>query len=82
MNVFISKASLKYLARCEKKMKLAIMDAIEHLADAGDIRKLKGQSIRNAFRLRVGRYRVVFTKEENEIRVLDIDTRGDIYKRS
>ncbi|MCK7536943.1 MAG: hypothetical protein MZV63_41275 [Marinilabiliales bacterium] len=46
----------------------------------GDIRKLKGQAIKNSFRLRVGRYRVVYIGRGDEIRILKIDTRGDIYK--
>ena len=58
----------------------AIVEAIEKLPDNGDIRKLKGQRSKNIFRLRVGGYRVLFIREGDSIRILDIDTRGDIYK--
>jgi mRNA-degrading endonuclease RelE of RelBE toxin-antitoxin system len=80
MKVLFSKPSLKYLARCEKKTGAIIVEAIEGLPDKGDIRKLKGQVIKNTYRLRVGRYRVIYAWEMDMIKVLDIDTRGDIYK--
>jgi mRNA-degrading endonuclease RelE of RelBE toxin-antitoxin system len=80
MKVLFSKASRKYLARCEKKTRAIIVEAIEGLPDKGDIRKLKGPVIKNAFRLRVGRYRVIYVCEEDLVRVVDIDTRGDVYK--
>lgn len=80
MNVLLSKTSRKYLARCDLKTRAIIAKAIEGLPDKGDIRRLKGQVIKNTYRLRVRRYRVIYVFKENVIRVLDIDTRGDIYK--
>lgn len=80
MNVFFSKTSLKHLAKIEKGIRSDITIAIEGLPDKGDIRKMKGRSINSVYRLRVGRYRVLFVWEKDVIRVLDIDTRGDIYK--
>jgi len=59
---------------------MAIVEAIEGLPDHGDVRKLKGQVIKNTYRLRVGRYRVIYVWEKDEIKILDVDTRGDIYK--
>jgi len=80
MNVVFSKPSRKFLARCENKMRAVIIEAIEELPDKGDIRMLRGHSIRNIYRLRVGRYRVIYIWERDEIKILDIDTRGDVYK--
>jgi len=56
------------------------MEAIEGLPDKGDIKRLKGQTAKNAYRLRVGRYRIIYVWERDRIKILDIDTRGDIYK--
>jgi mRNA interferase RelE/StbE len=80
MNLEYSKTSLKYLKKLEESARSAIMDAIDKLPDQGDIRKMRGRVIRNLFRLRVGRYRVLFFWEGETIKVLDIDTRGDIYR--
>lgn len=81
MTVVFARASRKYLARCEKKIRVAIIEAIEGLPDSGDIQKLKGQIAKNTYRLRVGKYRVLYIWEKDEIRIIDIDTRGDVYKR-
>ena len=47
----------------------------------GDIKPLKGYSDGRQ-RLRIGKYRVVFhyTEESDTLSILDIGSRGDIYK--
>jgi mRNA interferase RelE/StbE len=80
MRTLFSKTSRKRLARCGEKARIRLLAAIEELPDHGDIRKLKGQVIKNLFRLRIGRYRVPYVWEKDEIKILDIDTRGDIYE--
>ncbi len=80
MDIHFSKTSLKYLAKLERQVRSNIISAIEGLPDRGDIRKMKGKSLQNIFRLRVGKFRVLFVREIDIIKVLDIDTRGDIYK--
>jgi len=80
MNLSLSRKSTKFLAKCELKTRKLIVEAISELPGRGDIRKLKGRVIKNSFRLRVGRFRVVYVVEGEEIRILRIDTRDDIYK--
>lgn len=80
MNIFFSKSCLKYLAKCELKIRVILFEAIERLPGHGDIRPLKGKTVKNIYRLRVGKYRILFMKEEECIHILEIDTRGDIYK--
>ena len=80
MTLFFSRRSIKFLAKCEVKTRKAIVDAIRELPGQGDIQKLKGRIIKNTYRLRIGRYRVVYVWEVDQIRILDINTRGDIYK--
>jgi mRNA-degrading endonuclease RelE of RelBE toxin-antitoxin system len=80
MNIFFSRTSLKYLSKLEKQVRTNIIQAIEGLPEKGDICKMRGQSIQNIYRMRVGKYRVLFIQQEDTIKILDIDTRGDIYK--
>lgn len=80
MNIFFSKTSLKYLTKLEKQVRTNIIEAIEGLPDKGDICKMRGQSIHNIYRMRVGKFRVLYIQQEDTIKILDIDTRGDIYK--
>jgi mRNA interferase RelE/StbE len=80
MNIVYSRTSIKYLEKLEESLRFSIMDAIDRLPEHGDIRKMRGRVIRNLYRLRVGKFRVLFIWEDQTIKVLDIDTRGDIYK--
>jgi mRNA interferase RelE/StbE len=80
MNLSFGKKCLKFLARCEESKRTYIVEAIGELPEKGDIKKLRGQVIKNTFRLRVGRYRIVFAWEGDEIKIIKIDTRGDVYK--
>jgi mRNA-degrading endonuclease RelE of RelBE toxin-antitoxin system len=80
MNIFFSKTSLKYLSKLEKQSRTNIIKAIEERPDKGDICKMRGRSIQNIYRLRVGKYRVLYIQEEDTVKILDIDTRGDICK--
>lgn len=82
MNILYSKSSLKYLSRLEKGTRTTIMGAIDKLPDQGDIKKMRGRSIQDLYRLRAGKYRVLFLWTEATIKIIDIDTRGDIYKQT
>ena len=74
-----------YLARLPHKIKSAIVDQVHQLvADpddpALDIDALQGKK---GYRLRVGQYRVLYTRENKQliIEVVKIRPRGDVYKR-
>ena len=60
---------------------IRIVKAIELLPNGEDIKKLKGHN--DLFRLRVGDYRIIYTVDNGEliIYVIDINNRGDVYKK-
>jgi mRNA interferase RelE/StbE len=73
-----------YLARLPKKTKTTIIDCLHLLAinpddPSLDIDVLKG---REGFRLRVGKYRVLFTRQDQQliIEIIKVRPRGDGYK--
>lgn len=78
MNLFFSRSSLSYLERQEQRTRDRIVAAIDRLPSSGDITKMKAAKIGNLFRLRVGKFRVLYVLESENIKILDIDTRGDI----
>ena len=43
-----------------------------------DIVPVKGE--RNIYRIRMGKYRILFTKIDGDILIVRIDSRGDVYK--
>ena len=46
-----------------------------------DIKKLKSSLKRNYYRLRKGKYRAIFYLEKDNIFVIALDKREDVYKR-
>ena len=85
-NVLWSKQAVNYLQRLDSTTKKRIVLHVDWLAEDPhsstlDIKPLAGNP--GIFRLRVGKYRIIFSIEE-EIKLLSISSimpRGDVYKR-
>ena len=77
MKILYSRTSIKYLKGLEQKHTKKIVDAIDKLPYEGDIKRLK---VKNVFRLRCGKHRIVYEMEVEILKILKIDTRGDVYK--
>ena len=73
------KSAYKVLAEYEKDTRRRIVDAIEKIPQ-GDIKRLQGEKYPPLYRLRVGKFRIIYHIENGEIIIARIDTRGDIYK--
>ena len=75
------KEVFRKMKRFPKEAHDGILRAIDILQDFPterlDIKKMKGG--RNIFRLRVGKYRLLFILAEDRIVVFDADLRGRIY---
>lgn len=80
INIIYSKDSKKSLDSYEKKISLRIIKAVEDIPQS-DIKRLEGNNVPILFRLRVGKYRIIYYYSEKDcIKIIKIDTRGDIYK--
>jgi mRNA interferase RelE/StbE len=76
LNLIYSKQAEKYLnSQNDKGERIKV--AVSKLPK-GDVIKLRGSS--GKYRLRVGNFRVVFTKDANTIYIEAIDSRGQVYK--
>ncbi|MDE5817824.1 MAG: type II toxin-antitoxin system RelE/ParE family toxin [Lachnospiraceae bacterium] len=73
-----SKEAVKHIQALDKTTKNRIKMAIEKIP-IGDIKKLMGRE--NDYRLRVGGYRVLFSKQRDIIIIKDVLPRGQAYKR-
>lgn len=73
--------ALKDAGRLDRETRQRIVAAIEKLAETerGDIRHLQGDKS-GTLRLRVGNWRVLFSKEDGEIIVRRILPRGSAYQ--
>ncbi|MCM1330592.1 MAG: type II toxin-antitoxin system RelE/ParE family toxin [Ruminococcus sp.] len=86
MKIKYSKAALKFLAGVQKKIADSIREAVNgltHTPPEGDVKIMQGYND-GRMRLRVGKYRVIYRYDtDNELKILyiiDIGSRGDIYK--
>ena len=74
------KAAQKFLDKQDKKQRLRLYKAIYKLPYGSDIKHLLGTNI---YRLRVGDYRVLYEINNGIclITIINIDNRGQIYKK-
>lgn len=86
MEIKYKKQAVKFINGLDKSTKQRIKAAIEGLTEEppkGDIKSLQGYKDGRK-RLRVGKYRIIYNYEPNGevivLMILDIDSRGDIYK--
>ena len=80
MKISFSKTFEKEFKKYDKKLQKRIFEAIKKLPN-GDIKKLTSNEEPPIYRLRIGKFRILFFMNENEIKILKIDSRGQIYKR-
>ena len=76
MKPIYSRRAAKAISKISNPFKQNIKEAIEKLP-AGDVKKLQGH--KNAYRLRVGDYRILFDMD-GEIEITNVLPRGDAYK--
>ncbi|KHG34589.1 MAG: hypothetical protein OA34_04935 [Sulfurospirillum sp. MES] len=74
-----SKTFEKSFSKYDHTLQKRIYDAIVKLPE-GDVKRLAGDDIPPLFRLRVSKYRILFYMDDIEIKILKVDSRGDIYK--
>jgi mRNA interferase RelE/StbE len=72
-----SKQAYKYLSKLHKPKRDKLISAINEIPK-GDISKMRG--IDNLYRLRVNDYRVLYTPDNDIIKIEKIGARGDVYK--
>lgn len=81
MKIQYSKIAVKSISEMDRKTQQRIKQAIEQIPN-GNIIALQGRE--NEYRLRIGKYRIIFEYKQNDdekiLCILDIGSRGDIYK--
>ena len=80
MKISFSKTFEKQFLKYDKKFQQRIFETIKKLPE-GDIKKLTSNDEPPIFRLRIGKFRILFHMTEEEIKILKIDSRGQIYKK-
>ncbi len=81
MKVELRKQAEKYLLKCTESDYAKLNKALSDLQELkGSIIKLKGR--KDEYRMKLPPFRIIFAidKANKVIKVLKIDTRGDVYK--
>jgi len=79
MKISYSKTFEKKFSKYDRKLQEKIFNAIQKLPN-GDAKRLTGNDIPPIYRIRISKYRILFHMNEEEIQILKVDSRGDIYK--
>ncbi len=83
MKIRYSKKAIKYLIKMQAPKAAKIMASIARIAN-GDTKGLNivHMEVVDAYRLRVGDFRVIYEIHENELNliVIKVGPRGDVYK--
>jgi len=79
MKISYSKTFEKKFSKYNSKLQEKIFSVIQHLPN-GDVKRLVGNEIPPIYRIRVSKYRILFYMNEEEIQILKVDSRGDVYK--
>lgn len=82
MDIIYHKRAVKFINSLVPKERQRIKEGINKLVafpEKCDIKPLEGYS--DIYRLRIGQYRVIYTKDNVILFIADIGNRGDIYKR-
>ncbi len=77
--IIIKKKAKKFIDGLPQNERVRIAAAIQKLPNGEDIKKLKGHD--DLLRLRVGKYRIIYTVDNGEliVYVIDAGNRGQIY---
>ena len=82
MDIQYSRKALKFINAADRITQQRMKDGIDGLLEIppkGDIKVMQGQPV-GTYRLRVGKYRIVYEIISDTLRILNIGSRGDIYK--
>jgi mRNA interferase RelE/StbE len=74
--------SARYEVRkLQRPLAMRVFGAVQHFAQSGqgDIKPLHGE-LADAFRLRVGEYRVLFTLDNDAMRIFGVRHRSEAYR--
>ena len=82
MDIIYHKRAIKFINSLIPKERQRIKEGINKLVtspETCDIKVLEGY--KDVYRLRVGQYRIIYTKDNVILFIADIGSRGDIYKK-
>lgn len=81
MKLTITSHAQKQIKKLPKALQIILVNRIRKLASESNIRAEKLGGFNNFYKIRVGVYRIVFIKFTNEIEIVLVGHRKEVYKR-
>ena len=82
MNVLYSRKALKFINGADRITQQRIKEGVSGLLEEpprGDVKVMQGQPA-GTYRLRIGKYRIIYELTSDTLHIINIGSRGDIYK--
>ena len=82
MDVLYSRKAIKFINSADRITQQRIKEGVNGLLEyppRGDVKVMQGQPA-GTYRLRVGKYRIIYELREDALLIINIGSRGDIYK--
>jgi len=80
LEVAFSREAARQYRRLPQGYKRLIDIALSRLSEGSGLDRRPVEGREDVYRIRVGRYRVLFTELESTVLIIRISTRGDAYK--
>ena len=82
MDILISAEAQEKFDRLPRTMKARVAEIYERLQKWPEVSGAKPlrHDLKHLFRIRTGDWRIIFSVEDEEIRIVDIGHRNDVYK--
>lgn len=81
MRILITSKAKKQIIKLPEIIKLAVANKIRGLSsDQQNLQILKMAGYLNIFRIRLGKYRIIYQKNEDLITIIAVQHRKDVYK--
>ena len=82
MDVLYSRKAIKFINAADRITQQRIKEGVNGLREdppRGDVKAMQGQPV-GTYRLRVGKYRIIYELRGDTLHIINIGSRGDIYK--
>jgi mRNA interferase RelE/StbE len=77
--IVFSTRAIQYLQRVVKPVRIEILKKIQQLSENPEIGKPLTNKLKGCYKLRVGKYRVIYTLEKKIVNITKIGHRKDVY---
>ena len=77
--IVFSTRAIHYLQRADKQVKIEILKKLQQLPESPELGKPLTNKLKGCYKLRVGKYRIIYTIDNRIVNITKIGHRKDVY---